>query len=115
MKFLKWILALPLIIGAIFFAVANREIVTVNFNPLGATTQTPLYLICFLFLTGGFLLGSIITWLCGSDVRRERRKQNKQIKKLEKEIDSHNEKISETLSKISSGSKYQDVINHDDD
>jgi len=113
MQILKWIIALPLIIGAIFFAVANADIITVNLTPFDIALETPLYLICFLFLTGGFLLGTILTWASGSDVRRERRKQKKEIKKLEKEIEDHHDKMAETLAKISPGTKEQDVINHE--
>jgi uncharacterized integral membrane protein len=113
MQLLKWIFALPLIIGAIFFAVANPDIVTVNFAPFATALNTPLYLICFLFLTGGFLLGTLLTWASGSDVRKERRKQKKEIKKLQKEIEDHHDKMAETLSKISPGTKHQDIIDHD--
>ncbi len=115
MQILKWIIALPLIIGAIFFAVANPDMVTIHFNPFSFVIETPLYIICFLFLTGGFLLGTILTWASGSDVRRERRKQKKTIKKLEKEMEQHHDKMAETLAAISPGSKpsTQDVIDHE--
>lgn len=115
MQILKWIIALPLIIGAIFFAVANPDIVTVHISPFDLALETPLYIICFLFLTGGFLLGTILTWASGGDVRRERRKQKKTIKKMEKEIEGHHDKMAETLATISPGSKpsSQDVIDHE--
>lgn len=113
MQFLKWILVLPLIIGAIFFAIGNSDLVGVVFNPFGLAINVPLYIICFLFFTGGFLLGTIITWFSSSDIRKERRKQKKEIKKLQKELIGHDEKMAETLAKISPGSKFQDVIDHD--
>ncbi len=114
MQFLKWILALPLIIGAIFFAIGNSDLVSVVFNPFGLAVNVPLYIICFLFLSGGFLLGTIATWFSSSNIRKERRKQKKEIKKLEKELIDHNEKMAETLNKISPGSKYQNIIDHED-
>lgn len=115
MQILKWIIALPLIIGAIFFAVANPDLVTIHFNPFDFIIETPLYIICFLFLTGGFLLGTILTWASGANIRRERRKQKKTIKKLEKEMEDHHDKMAETLNKISPGSKpkHNDVIDHE--
>lgn len=117
MNILKWIIALPLIVGAIFFAVANPDQVSVNLNPFVTTLETPLYIICFLFLTGGFLLGTILTWASGSEVRRERRKQKKIIKKLEKEIEEHHDKMAQTLNKVTpdvkSELKKEDIIDHD--
>ena len=114
MSFLKWVLSLPLLIAVILFALHNQDNVPVIFSPMHDTAQIPLYLICSFFLSLGFLFGTILTWISFSDLRRERRQQKKTIKKMEKEIAEHSDRIAETLAKISPGSRKSDLIPHHD-
>ena len=100
MTITRWIVALPLIVGAVLFALAHPDPVSVTWNPFEEAVQLPLYFVALAFLGIGFLLGAFIAWLGMGKVRRERRQQRKTIKKLEKDINAANEKMIETLSKM---------------
>ena len=93
MAFLKWIFALPFIIAAVAFAVANPDTINLNWSPLHDKITLPIYAIVLGFMSVGFLLGSIMTWLGMSKVRSERRHFKRENKKLEKEL---NKKESES-------------------
>ncbi|MCI5061030.1 MAG: LapA family protein [Alphaproteobacteria bacterium] len=99
MALLRWILALPLIVGAVLFALAHPTPVPVTWNPFEPAIDLPLYFVALSFFGVGFILGAFISWLGMGKVRKERRQQRKQIKKLEKDIHAANEKMMETLSK----------------
>jgi len=97
MSFIRWILALPIIVGAILFALAHPNHVSVTWSPFEPPIDLPLYFVALMFLGGGFLLGTFVTWLGMGSVRQDRRRQKKEIKNLEKDIDEANKKIIEIL------------------
>lgn len=106
MAFIRWIIALPIIVGAVLFALANPVVVSVTWSPFHSPINLPLYFIALAFLGGGFLLGAFVAWISMGKVRRERRQQKKTIKQLEKDINAANEKIM-TLSTASHKSNNQ--------
>jgi uncharacterized integral membrane protein len=62
------IVLVPLAIVIIAFAVANRETVTVSFDPFSgsdpaATVSLPLFVLVFLLLIIGVLIGGLASWL----------------------------------------------------
>lgn len=66
--FLKAIVLVPIAILAIAFAVANRQVVTISFDPFSAgdpvfVLSAPLFLIVFLLLCCGVLIGGVASWL----------------------------------------------------
>ncbi len=98
MGFVRWIIALPILIGCFIFAVYNSGYVPVviptNTNPI----TLPLYIIAFIGMAIGFIFGAIILWLSMSKLRKERRKYKKTVKRLEKEMVEINDKLYESLS-----------------
>jgi uncharacterized integral membrane protein len=65
----------PLAIVFILFAVANREMVTLSLDPFDATRpaftyRMPLFILFFVLLLVGTLLGGIAAWLRQSKWRR---------------------------------------------
>ncbi len=99
MTFIRWIIALPLIVGTILFALAHPDSVSITWNPFEPAIELPLYFVSLLFLGTGFLLGAIMTWISMGKLRKERRAQRKIIKTLEKDLNKANEKIIDILSK----------------
>lgn len=97
MAFLRWIIALPIVVGAVLFALAHPDNVSVTWSPFEPPVDLPLYFVALVFLGGGFLLGAFVAWLGMSNVRRDRRRQKKEIKRLEKDIDEANKKTVEIL------------------
>ena len=70
----------------ILFAVSNRETVPVGFWPLPFLMDVPLYLLCFLSLLFGALIGVAIAWIAGHGNRRELRTRRRRIEALEREL-----------------------------
>ena len=70
----------------ILFAVSNRETVAVGFWPLPFLADVPLYLLCFLSLAIGTLIGVAIAWMAGHRTRRELRARRRRIDALEREL-----------------------------
>jgi len=62
---------LVIAIVLILFAVSNRELVSVGLWPLPFLVDVPLYLLCFLILVIGALIGVATAWMAGHRNRRE--------------------------------------------
>jgi len=77
---------LVIAIFLILFAVSNRETVSVGFWPLPFLADVPLYLLCFLSLAIGALIGVAIAWTAGHRTRRELRTRARRIDALEREL-----------------------------
>jgi uncharacterized integral membrane protein len=78
-----------LLVVAIFLtliAASNRETVSVGFWPLPFLADVPLYLLCFLSLLIGAVIGSAVTWTAGHRNRRELRARRRRIEALEREL-----------------------------
>jgi len=79
----------------ILFAVSNRETVAVGFWPLPFLADVPLYLLCFLSLAIGALIGVAIAWMAGHRTRRELRARRRRIDALERELMATQSQIGE--------------------
>ena len=78
-KILKFVVLLPVAVLLLVFAIANRSVVTVSFDPF-ATADTsatiitaPLFAVLFLTLMIGVLIGGIATWFTQGVNRRRAR------------------------------------------
>ncbi len=78
-----------ILIGAIFlilFAVSNRETVSLALWPLPFLIDLPLYLLFFLSLLIGILIGVSAAWIAGHRDRSELRHRRRRIEALEREL-----------------------------
>ncbi|HEY4199375.1 MAG TPA: LapA family protein [Devosiaceae bacterium] len=89
-----WIVLVPLCGLLIVFALANRQLVIVNFNPFVSPQAltapgfgVPLFLVIYAVLLIGVLLGGVATWLAQGRVRREKRQWRKEAEYLTRELD----------------------------
>ena len=110
MGFIKWLIALPIIVGCFIFAVSNPDPISVVLNPNTSAIELPLYIIAFGALGIGFLFGAAILWLSMGKLRKERKQYKKTVKKLEKEISEINDKLHESLS---NNTEKENIIDHD--
>lgn len=67
-SFLKAIVLVPIAILAIAFAVANRQMISISFDPFSAgepivALAAPLFLLVFLLLACGVVVGGTASWL----------------------------------------------------
>ncbi len=77
---------LVIAIVLILFAVSNRETVGVGLWPLPFLADVPLYLLCFLSLLVGALIGLVAAWTAGRRKRRELGARRRRIDALEREL-----------------------------
>ncbi len=110
MAFLRGLLALPLIIGTVAFAITHTTKVPVTLNPFESSIELPLYVVALGFLAVGFILGSIVAWISMHKVRKEKRAQKKEIKKLEKDIEKLESDLTKTNVKISNKKSFKDDV-----
>lgn len=86
MGFIRTILGLVTALIIIAFALQNRTAIDVTLSPMHAPYTLPVYAIALAGMLLGFLLGGFMVWLNAATTRRDKRKQKKQIKTLEKEV-----------------------------
>ncbi len=90
--FLKWLLLLPLGAIALVFAIANRHVVTVVFDPFGNDVQgihltAPLFIVLFLAVMLGVLLGGFASWLAQGKYRRSARVARSDLAQMRNETE----------------------------
>ena len=86
MKYLSWIITLPLIAVAIVFSVNHRQPVEIDLWPLPLAIQPPVYLVVLLAVFIGFLIGGSIDWWSQGRNRRTARWRRYRIEELEREV-----------------------------
>ena len=71
----------------IVFALCNRAPVLLTLNPLGKPVTVPLFLVGLGGLAFGFTLGALLAWARSLGLRFTRRRQDKRIARLEKDLE----------------------------
>ena len=66
--FLKALVLVPIAILAVAFAVANRQVVSISFDPFSSgapllSLTAPLFLLVFFLLSCGVVIGGVASWL----------------------------------------------------
>jgi uncharacterized integral membrane protein len=79
MRFLRGVIGAILLVLLAVFAVANRQTVTVNTDPLPFAVDLPLYLLVFLVFFAGLVLGALADrWSAWGAARRRQSRQRQQ-------------------------------------
>ncbi len=88
MAFLRGLSALTFTIVIAVIAVLNRDDVPVYLNPLDTSFSHdfPLYAVILGSVLFGFVVGGFMVWINMSSLRRQKRQQKKDLKKLEQEV-----------------------------
>ena len=93
-RIVGWFVLVPLCAVLIVFALANLQLVNVNFNPLtsgdaaSATTfRVPLFVVIFGVLLVGVVLGGIATWFAQGPHRRDERHYRRETERLHRELE----------------------------
>lgn len=91
-KIAFWLILVPLAILILMFAVANREIVTISFDPFSETApaaavRVPLFVLIFVLVIVGVIIGGVAAWLRQSGYRRAARSRDADVTALRREID----------------------------
>jgi uncharacterized integral membrane protein len=92
-KIVTGIVVVPLAIIIVAFAVANRQMVTVSFDPFSSAspayaTSLPLFVLIFILLILGVIVGGVAAWIGQAKWRRGARALDDEVRKLRSEVDT---------------------------
>jgi putative membrane protein len=83
---LSALIAIPLALLVVLFAVSNRAPIAVELFPLPDQLVLPLYLLVLPLVALSFLLGALLMWVLGHPARALARREAVRAQKLEKEL-----------------------------
>ncbi len=89
---LKWLILTPIAVIIVTFAIVNRQIVSVSFDPFGSTLSgmsidLPLFIVMFGCAMIGVVAGSLATWAAQGRHRRALRDARSDLAHLREEAD----------------------------
>ena len=92
-KIVSALIVVPLAVVIIVFAVANRQSVTVSFDPFSSTSPAyaatlPLFVVIFTVLIVGVLVGGIAAWIGQAKWRRSARRRDADVRVLHQELET---------------------------
>ena len=92
-KFVTVFFLVPLAVLIVMFAVANREIITVSFDPFDSTNpavafKMPLFILIFVLVGLGVLVGGIAAGLRQHKWRARARRAEADVRRLRTELDT---------------------------
>lgn len=85
MKYILWVVSLPVMVLAVVFAVANRHMTQIDLWPLDMSVDIPMYIVVLVSLFVGFLLGGIVAWVSAGSARGRARSALYRAEQLERE------------------------------
>lgn len=93
-RIVGWFVLVPLSIALVVFALANRQAVSINFNPFAAPVDpnmpgfgVPMFFVIFGVLLVGVVLGGIATWFAQGPHRRDERAFRRENERLHRELE----------------------------
>jgi uncharacterized integral membrane protein len=92
-RIVSTLIVVPLTVVIIAFAVANRQSVTVSFDPFSSTSPAyaatlPLFALIFVLMILGVLVGGAAVWIGQAKWRRTARKLDGEVRALHQELDA---------------------------
>lgn len=90
-KIVTIVVVVPLAAVIVAFAVANRQLVTVSFDPFSSTNPAyaatlPLFIMIFVLVILGVIVGGAAAWLRQSHWRRAARQLDGEVRLLRQEL-----------------------------
>lgn len=92
-RFIGWFILIPICAILIIFALANRQVVALHFdptstlNPIFANIELPLFIIIYAMLFIGVIFGGIAVWFTQGKFRKECRTLSKKTTSLEIKVE----------------------------
>jgi uncharacterized integral membrane protein len=92
-KLLTAAILIPIAVAFVVFAVANRQTVTVSFDPFDSvqpaySATMPLFVLIILLLILGVVIGGVAAWLRQGKWRRTARRLDRDVRDLREEIEA---------------------------
>ena len=90
-KFATAFILIPLLIVLVMFAVANRQYVTISFDPFDTehpafALKPPLFILMFVLIAAGAIIGGITTWVGQRKWRARARRADREIRALHEQL-----------------------------
>lgn len=115
MKHLYWLVAAPLMIVAVLFAISNMGPVTLELWPFSGRLTVPVYLVAFGVFAVGFFAGGFVAWIGAGKSRGRARAAERKVRDEEREIadlkrrleaaENHAPAVPETRALVASSAK----------
>ena len=93
-KIVGWLVLVPLCAVLVLFALANRHLVALNFNPFLPVPSepapgygVPLFVVLYLVLLAGVLAGGTATWFAQGRHRRREKHWRRETQHLSEELE----------------------------
>jgi uncharacterized integral membrane protein len=104
LRFVKLIILVPVALALVVLSVANRHAVTLALNPFRPEDQLlsvslPLFVLVFLALIVGVLIGSVVTWFAQGSYRKQAREEAQQARKWREEADKQRTRVEEAATR----------------
>jgi len=88
MRYLSWLITIPLAAFAVSFAVSNMGLVDFGLWPLPFTVAIPVYLAVLITFVAGFVCGGLVAWMGGHRQRRTARQERARAEKLQRQVNA---------------------------
>lgn len=95
MRLIYWLIAGPLIVLAVLFALSNRDYVDLSIWPLPFSLAVPVYLVALAGLAVGFFAGGIVAWFGAGRSRARARAAERTVRARDVEIEELRRKVKE--------------------
>jgi uncharacterized integral membrane protein len=104
-KVLTIVIVVPLAILIVAFAVANRQAVTVSFDPFSSAdpayaAKLPLFVLIFVLVILGVIVGGIATWMRQASWRRTARALDADVRTLHQELEAMRRRAAEDEARL---------------
>ncbi len=86
MRFLAWLITVPLAVIAVSFAISNRDLVTFGLWPLPQELVLPRFLAVLAPLVVGVVIGGLVAWASAGRHRRTARQRGYRLEQLNAEV-----------------------------
>ena len=101
-RILSWIIWLPIAVAGVGFAVANREWITVSFDPINrahpfATADMPLWVLFFAGVRAGIFAGWFVAWMGAGRHRRGAREARIALVRAQQQHEREKRELQQTL------------------
>jgi len=101
-KFVTLVILVPLTVAIVLFAVANREIITVSFDPFDSVqpvyvVKMPLFLLIFALVALGVVIGGVAAWLRQHKWRVRARRAESETRELHAALDAQRTRSSASV------------------
>jgi len=109
-KIVTAVIVVPLAIVIVAFALANRQVVTVSFDPFSSASPAyaaslPLFVLIFVLVILGVVIGGIAAWLRQAAWRRTARRLDADVRALHQELEAMRRRAAEDEARHEAGAR----------